>query len=398
MNRHKHTASRTVVTVILSLLGLCLLAAAATAGMNAAQPKRSEILDHLSAQDKARLAEVFHLRQSLGDEVLPGWAQAEIPVILYNESYLFLVGLDGPADGWFTVPKGRRLGTAWEVTPGDEFLGRPYYRQKLPAGGEDTQAFTVRVGDRWVASLSTLDWTRIILADQVGQQLPAWLQSILPLHLMARGMIPSSDVYVSMILHESLHAYQGMLAGEKLADSENIFGAYRSSYPWEDEVFRAAWQSELDLLNAALLAEDDTEALRLARAFLQQRAGRREAAGLPAALIEMEQLKEWEEGFAKYGELTLYRLAGDENRYRPLAEIGQDPEFKRFQGAQVRWEQQIAQIRREAGVEGDGRFYYSGFAQAALLDRLSPGWQARLFEEGASLEGLLAEATDDKTE
>ena len=42
--------------------------------------------------------------------------------------------------------------------------------------------------------------------------------------------------------------------------------------------------------------------------------------------------------------------------------------------------------------EGDGRFYYSGMAQAYLLDRLLPGWKQRAFEDGIWLETLLIEA------
>ena len=45
--------------------------------------------------------------------------------------------------------------------------------------------------------------------------------------------------------------------------------------------------------------------------------------------------------------------------------------------------------------EGDMRFYYSGWAQAVLLDRLSPGWKARALQPGVYLEDLLAEAVRD---
>jgi hypothetical protein len=45
-----------------------------------------------------------------------------------------------------------------------------------------------------------------------------------------------------------------------------------------------------------------------------------------------------------------------------------------------------------AGNDGDGRFYDSGMAQAALLDRLLPGWKAQFFDEGVFLEELLATA------
>jgi hypothetical protein len=41
---------------------------------------------------------------------------------------------------------------------------------------------------------------------------------------------------------------------------------------------------------------------------------------------------------------------------------------------------------------GDGRFYYSGMAQAVLLDRLMPGWKDQVLVDGVSLEGLLMTA------
>ena len=43
---------------------------------------------------------------------------------------------------------------------------------------------------------------------------------------------------------------------------------------------------------------------------------------------------------------------------------------------------------------GDGRFYYSGYAQAVLLDQIDPSWKARAFAPDVFLEDLLAEAVD----
>ena len=42
--------------------------------------------------------------------------------------------------------------------------------------------------------------------------------------------------------------------------------------------------------------------------------------------------------------------------------------------------------------DGDTRFYYSGLAQAAILDRLAPGWRTRILTEDVWLEDLLKEA------
>jgi len=40
----------------------------------------------------------------------------------------------------------------------------------------------------------------------------------------------------------------------------------------------------------------------------------------------------------------------------------------------------------------DTRFYFSGFAQAVLLDRLMPGWKEQAFQPEIWLEDLLRQA------
>ena len=188
-----------------------------------------------------------------------------------------------------------------------------------------------------------------------------------------------------------MHAYQGIRAEDKLSAAENTYNQLHDQYPADDEAFTKAWQVELDLLTQALKAPTQEETQRLARAFLDQRAARRNAANLPAALIELERLKEWEEGIAKYAERSIYLQAAREESYQPLPELAQDSEFHNYEGAQRKWDQEIDQISRMAGDNVDGRFYYSGFAQAVLLDRLHPGWKERLFEEDVWLEDLLAQ-------
>jgi hypothetical protein len=49
-------------------------------------------------------------------------------------------------------------------------------------------------------------------------------------------------------------------------------------------------------------------------------------------------------------------------------------------------------MSRMANDWGEVRFYYTGMAQAVLLDRLAPGWNSNLFESCVWLEDLLAEA------
>jgi hypothetical protein len=71
--------------IVLVLTSLCLLAAGALILSNMVLPQQSETVETLSQADKIRLAETQHLRQSLGDLVWPGWGQADIPAIAYNE-------------------------------------------------------------------------------------------------------------------------------------------------------------------------------------------------------------------------------------------------------------------------------------------------------------------------
>lgn len=383
--------ARVLGLAALGLAGLCLILTVVSVWYNRSLPTYSQAPERLSELDKARLAEVFHLRQTLGEKVLPGWSRADIPVVLYNEGYLFLMGIEAPQSGWTTVPRGSRKGQDWELVAGDDFLGKPYYRQQLLAPGEDTQAFTVRVGEDWAASMATFEWMRISMASQIREELPGPVQSVVPYGVMVNLLIPSSDVYVTTILHESVHAYQGKRAGERLIAAERAARSFEALYPWEDEGFQQAWQEELDTLFQAARAGTREDTRRLSAAFLNQREARREAAGLSTDLVNYERAREWEEGIAKYGELMSYRLAAG-SEYAPLPEISSDPAFHGYAGAQRKWDQEIDQMRRMAGAEGDGRFYYSGFAQAVLLDRLAPGWKDQLFSDGVWLEDLLASA------
>jgi len=388
-----NTKSRFIRGLIFIVLGvklLCLAAAGVSALVNHSLPTGSQVVDRLSDLEKARLAEVFHLRQTLGAAVWPGWSQANIPVILYNEEYAFLVGYPDPPSGWAKVPGRDLRGDLWEVVPDDTFEGRPYYRQQLPAPDVTPEAFTVLVGERWVASMSTREWTRISLMNQIREDLPPLLQQVFPYRL-ALGVY-SSDWHIAAVLHESFHAYEGMVAPKRLADAEVAARRNEARYPWDDPALQDAWQVELDLLAQALRATSDEEAAELARQFLAQRQQRREENNLDAPSVDYERQREWLEGLAKYVELTIWRQAATAHGYEPRPALADDPDFKDYTTFERRWSQEAGQIEQMADDEGDGRFYYAGMAQAVLLDRLLPGWKARILGADVWLEELLSEA------
>lgn len=391
--KQKKTGCMPIMLMCLSALAIiCLAAAGLLAWDNARLPEHSSVTDRLTDREKALILETQHLRQSAGNEVLPGWDQADIPIILYNESYAFLVGASSPPpDGWVTVRKRERLGTAWETVPGDDFQGKPYYRQAL-SPGVTPQAFTVKIGDTYAASLTTFEYYPILMRKLIRSDVPEFLGAVFPYRLATGLLVDSSDQYISLILHEAAHAYQGISAPERLVAGEQANYEFEQKYPWDNDSLREDWQIELDLLAQALRAQTDEETRSLAQEFLQIRHSRRQSAGLSADMIAFERHREWVEGIGRYAEITVYRLGQQRSGYTPVDEILRDPQFHQYEKFDHRWTREVDQIGRMASDGDETRFYYTGMAQAVLLDRLAPDWKSRLFEPGIWLEDLLAEA------
>lgn len=375
-----------------------LLVTAVLAFSNRMLPTESTQVATLSDAEKARLAEVMQVRQQLGERVWPGWETAVIPIIVYNEAYAFLLGYPNPPDGWVNVSNRQMHGGAWERVPDDLFNGEAYYRQQLPASGETPQAFTVRVGEQWVATMQTKEWMTISLHNQFRTELPSFLKPIFPYQIAAGLLLRGSDGYISAIVHESFHAYQGTVAPERLAAAETAVSRSESRYPWDDAALQDAWQTELDLLATAVQAKTDAELAELAQQFLAQRTQRRLDANLDSRLADYEQQREWLEGLARYAELETWRQAALAENYQPVTALLDDPDFDAYATFDKRWTQEIDQISRMADDEGDGRFYYSGMAQAVMLDRLLPGWKAQALADGVFLEDLLETAVDSPVE
>lgn len=380
-----------IVRVAAVLLALLLLLVAISAIINRSLPTESEVTDKLSAAEKARVAEFFHLREQLGNEVWPGWGTSDIPVIVYNEAYAFLIGYPNPPDGWVTIPQDQQRGGAWEPISDDLFGEAVYYRQRLPAG-VTPQAFTVRVGELWVGSMPTMESMEISLVKQLRGDLPPLIRDIFPYPIAANLFLRGSDGYISALAHESFHAYQGIVAPRRLATAEQAGLKSESLYPWSSNELEHAWREELELLRAALEAPTEAEARSLAQQFLARRVSRRNDAHISTALADYEAQREWVEGLARYAELEIWHQASLSDSYDPLPSAHDLRDFSAYNGFDRRWSQEIDQITRMAGDRGDGRFYYSGMAQAVLLDHFLPGWKTRALREPLPLEALLAEA------
>ena len=78
---------RFLLWIVLGLLVVCLAGAALSALSNRNLPDSIDNSDRLSSLDKARLAEALQLKEQLGDQVWPGLAVADVPVLLWNRDY-----------------------------------------------------------------------------------------------------------------------------------------------------------------------------------------------------------------------------------------------------------------------------------------------------------------------
>ena len=294
----------------------------------------------LSTADKAELAEVLRLKTELGDQVWPGLSRIDIPVILYNERYEFLIGEAKPP-------------SPWQVVQGDNFLGRPYYRRLA----ENPQAFAVAVGTRWAGSGSTL--------ERMNRKIPFRL---------------SRELHVVIMLHEVFHAFQAALAPQRFAKAMSVYKS-EGRYPYKDPPFSAAWNSEGEALADALKTTEEAAISGLAQKFLGIREARRRQICLDPELISFECELEWLEGLAKYAEVRFYELA---------ASLTTEAAYANYRSGHPFWPADLTRLRKNLGLqEGDLRFYLSGLAQARLLDRLGPGWKAKAFENGVNLEDSL---------
>jgi hypothetical protein len=108
--------------------------------------------------------------------------------------------------------------------------------------------------------------------------------------------------------------------------------------------------------------------------------------------VDLERLREWEEGLAKYAELEITRQANSVDSYLAYAGLAQDKDFKNYESQQQFWLAQLKEAKITQGRSGDTRFYYSGNALAVLLDRLMPGWKPSALPGGEYLDDLLQEA------
>jgi hypothetical protein len=376
---------------LLGLVILIMVASGISAMINQSLPTRSRVVDYLDDLQKSRLAEFYHLQQTLGEKVWPGWGEVEIPIIVYNEEYAFLIGYSDPPSGWIKMPQKEARGGPWEPVSDDLLDGQTYYRQRLMDPNRSPEGFTVLVGDRWVTTFQTMEYSEISFYIDLRDELPPLVREIAPYKLIYKLLVGDSDVYITILAHESFHSYQAMVNLDTFSQAEEVM-RLEGKYPWEEPIQQKYWQAELNLLALAAKEDDIIQAKELARQFLARREERRSKTELNRELIDFERQREWLEGLAKYAELSIGRIAAITLDYEWLPGMDLDPRFNNYLSRERFWTLQLDQVRNILNNAGEIRFYYSGFAQAVLLDKLLPEWKDKTFSEGIALEDSIRSA------
>lgn len=366
------------------LIGLLLISGL----YNLTLPDSSLVTKKLTTSQKAYLAEYMHLQNQLTKDVWPGFGDVQIPVIVYNEEYAFLIGLEEPEAGWHKMPSMEHRGGPWEKVSNDRFLDMYYYRQPLPDKNKTPENFTAKVGDKWVSTMQTREYAEVAFYSGFRNKLPPVINWVFPYKIFWNLIMGNADTYVSGLIHEAFHAYQGISTYDKFKQAESI-ARLSSEYPWESPKNKMGWSQEADLLLLAYNSESYASLNQYISKFLKHREQRRVSANISPQLIEYERKREWLEGLAKYVELKTGIIASESTQYESFPQIKELSDFKHYQNSTNYLKQQIDEVSRAASRSGESRFYYLGMLQAMLLDRIAPEWEKKIFKENIYLEDLL---------
>lgn len=372
MDKKPRSCTYRLLLAFLVLFGLCLLLSMISLFSNRNLPIE-ESSEQLSEVDKARLMESLQLKRTLGDQVWQGWGSADIPVVVWNRAYEFLVNYNrnGPA--------------GWSRVSGDDLNGHEYFRRNA----EDPQNFAIRVGDTWAASIATKNTTDVFLVNAFQEYLPTPIRQVFPY----RFLLQPSETQMGGLLHETFHVFQYQNAPGSMERAESIH-RLGDEYESAAQSFSSEWKRETALLVEALEAESKNEKEDFVRQFLAIRDTRRKDYKLENSLVDYERWLEWEEGTAKYIEVAILKEASETADYQALPAMENDPDFRQYQTIDQRWSQELFQLRYQTSSE-ETRFYSTGMAQAFLLDDLMPGWKEQYWVEDVFLEDLLRSAVTD---
>jgi hypothetical protein len=355
---------------------------------NIALPKQSKYENHLDSIQKIYIAEYQNLQRKIGESVWPRWGAKNTPVIVYNEYYIFLISYDNPPKGWIKVPQNIQLGIDWEVVDNDIFFGETYYRQKISNINIVPQNCTGKVGDKWVGSLQTYEYSAVAFYNGFKKELPSILKPIFPYRFFWKMIMGTPEDYISALSHEAFHAFQGENNENKFNNAE-FSNAQTDLYPWNNQSNIEGWKDEAKFLMLAYETSNDSLSRLYLNNFLKARDNRRRLAEISDKEALYEKQREWLEGTAKYSELKIGINAALSNDYSPFSSVINLKNFYNYEKRNDFFYKQLAEVSRNIERQDENKFYYSGLIQSLILDRFDKSWKSKALEDDIYLEDLI---------
>lgn len=283
----------------------------------------------LNGVEIAAVNQVYTFLNDNGEEIFPGFNGKDIDLIIYNDSYEFLLCNNENDNQWDPIGK-------------NDELNKNIYRRNA----YHPQAFAVYVDDRWVGSMSTLNSFNKSFTKKTGYLFPPQIVMLDEQH------------YKGVVIHEMVHAFQGKNNDSRLRNTKH---GVCSNY-YDDNDFNKLIVEEGYYLEHAMNATNKETIIEYAKGFIDTRQKRRIECNMSKKEIENETDFEWLEGLARYAE---YKSSTDS---KSLLRKNMD------------------KIEQKVKNRDDDRYYVLGMAEALVLDKLQEGWKDEMFDKDFSLE------------
>jgi hypothetical protein len=301
-----------------------------------------------------RLAEARRLVHRVCDRLWPGWGGTPFPVLVVGDSAEFLVGREGPAEGF------SRLG--YDSALGGEVWTRP---RRFPP--------TLLATFPAVGGMPTIV---IGSAERTGKSSTAW---------------------VLTVLHEHFHQWQysqpGYYAGVSRLDLAHgdTTGQWMLEYafPYDSAPVQRAMRSLATALIHALEARPDARGKALQAAIDARDTIRSRLTGADYRYFEFQL---WQEGVARFIEYAAARAAAELGE--PSAAFRSLPDYEPYGRAAERAEDGLRRELAQLDLARDRRvaFYPVGAAMALLLDTTRVDWKQAYARRPFALAALLSNA------
>ena len=326
---------------------------------------QQNVIPPLSSQDATLIAEAYHLWQSLGEKLWPGWTTITTPPFIYVTSeYEYAIGFPKPLQGFTQLeanaePNGqiqaRKRVFSTHVAASFPYEGIPTIVIGTPKALEKSPAqWTLTVSHEMFHVLEMMRGSMEKIAQlKIGSESdPSW---------QLQFPFPYKDADVMRLIH--LQAYPLYLA--------------------------ATAGDESDVKYNATTAVD---AIRVYRDFLKNQSPDNKP-------YNYAQFQEWNEGIAFYTEYKMAEAAASSN-YHPIAAFTKLPDYQSYQQA---WDTDYKNrifLVKHAGRAAQSRtaFYHLGLGKGLLLDKLMPDWKTRYFAPTVWLDDLVMESIGQPTE